>query len=162
MTQKFFHNSDSLQDRPLILVAGGAGFIGSYVGESDFSLETYLTNVSGTINLLKLAEETGAKFLLGSSPKVFEAKISTQKLIDYFGQGSAAEMASFAEAKRSAEALVSEFMDNEKIDARIVRLNWVYGPRMNLEQGGILAQLIKQAVKDESLAVPGDGSQRIS
>ncbi len=226
MTQKFFHNSDSLQDRPLILVAGGAGFIGSflselllqqncrvicldnlitgskknianlldnknftfvkqnlnqtlnleisrldyifhlaalepYVGESDFSLETFLTNVSGTINLLKLAEETGAKFLLGSSPKVFEAKISTQKLIDYFGQGSAAEMASFAEAKRSAEALVSEYMDNEKIDARIVRLNWVYGPRMNLEQGGILAQLIKQAVKDESLAIPGDGSQRI-
>ena len=226
MTEKFFHKPKDSQDKPLVLIAGGAGFIGSFlcelllqqncrvicldnlttgtkknlkncltspdfllvrqdlgqplnakVGEPDYifhlagleayisgddvSLETLLANVSGTINLLKLAKKTGAKFLLGSSPQVFQARVSTQKLKEYFGKGAVAEMASFAEAKRSAEALTTEFMEREKIDARIVRLNWIYGPRMNLRTGGILVRMIKQATDGGPLTIPGDGSQKI-
>jgi len=226
MTEKFFHKSKDNQSKPLILVAGGAGFIGSflcelllqqncrvicldnlatgtkknlkdcltssdfllvkqnlaqpldakvgepdyifhlagleaYISDNDVSLETLLANVSGTINLLKLAKKTGAKFLLGSSPQVFQARVSTQKLKEYFGKGAMAEIASFAEAKRSAEALTTEYMEREKIDARIARLNWVYGPRMDLRTGGILARMIKQASGGGPLTIPGDGSQKI-
>lgn len=226
MTEKFFHNSKDSQSKPLILVAGGAGFIGSFlcelllqqncrviclnnltigtkknlkncfissdfllvkkdlnqpldteVGEPDYifhlagleayisgddvSLETLLANVSGTINLLKLTKKTDAKFLLGSSPQVFQARVSTQKLKEYFGKGAEAEMASFAEAKRSAEALTTEHMERERVDARITRINWVYGPRMDLRTGGILARMIKQAVEGGPLIIPGDGSQKI-
>ncbi len=226
MAEKFFHKSKNSQDTPLVLVAGGAGFIGSflcellleqncrvvcldnlvtgtkkniksclenpnfllidqdlnkpldsklggldyifhlagldvYVSGKDLSFETLLANVSGTTNLLKLAKKTNAKFLLGSSPQVFQAKVATQKLGEYFGKGPAGEMASFAEAKRSAEALTTEYMEREKIDARIARINWAYGPRMNLRTGGILARMIKQAAKGGPLTIPGDGSQKI-
>ncbi len=226
MTKKSFHNINDNQNKPLVLIAGGAGFIGSYVCElllqqncrvicldnlitgtkenlrscldnSDFlfieqdlnrftnrkigkpnyifhlagleayikgpdlSLEILLANVSGTTNLLKLAEETGAKFLLGSSQRVFQARISNQKMIDYFGKGTSAEIASFSEAKRSAEALTIEYMENRKVDARIVRLDWVYGPRMNLKAGNILAQMIGQAINGGPIEVLGDGSKKI-
>lgn len=151
MSEKFFHKSRDNQSKQLILVAGGAGFVGSFlcelllqqncrvicldnlttgtkknlkncltspdfllvkqdltqsldakVGEPDYifhlagleahisgddvSLETLLANVSGTINLLKLAKKTGAKFLLGSSPQVFQARVSTQKIKRIFWQ----------------------------------------------------------------------------
>lgn len=226
MSENFFHKFKDSQSKPLILVAGGAGFIGSflcelllqqncrvicldnlttgsknnlkscltnpdfllvkedlnqpldtkvgepeyifhlagleaYISGGDVSLEILLANVSGTINLLKLAQKTGAKFLLGSSPRVFQARVATHKLKEYFGKGPEAEMASFAEAKRSAEALTTEYMEREKVDARIVRLDWVYGPRMDLRAGGILAQMIKQAVNEGPLTIPGDGSQKI-
>lgn len=226
MVQKLFHKSKDNQDKPLVLIAGGASFIGSFlcelllqqncrviclddlstgtkknlkdcledpdfsfiqqslnkpisskIGEPDYvfhlagleahvsgtdlSLETLLVNVSGTINLLKLVKKTGAKFLLGSSPRVFQARVSTQKLKEYFGKGATAEIASFAEAKRSAEALTIEYMEREKINARITRLNWVYGPRMDLRTGGILTRMIKQAIDGGPLTIPGDGSQKI-
>ena len=225
MGKKFFHNTNDNQDKPLVLIAGGAGFVGSYLCElllqqnccivcldnlitgtkknlenclnnSDFlfikqdlsqpvnqeigqpnyifhlagleayltgvdlSLDTLLANVSGTISLLKLAEKAGSKFLLGSSQRVFQARISTQRLIDYFGKGAMGEIASFSEAKRSAEALTTEYT-NKGVDARIVRLAWVYGPRMNLSTGGILARMIKQAVSDRPIEIPGGGSKRI-
>jgi len=226
MAEKLFHKSRDSQSKPLILVAGGAGFIGSflcelllqqncrviclddlstgtkknlkdcledpdfsfiqqslnksisskidepdyifhlagleaYISGDDVSLETILVNVSGTINLLKLAKKSGAKFLLGSSPQVFQARVSTQKLKEYFGKGAAAEIASFAEAKRSAEALTIEYMEREKINVRVARLNWVYGPRMDLRTGGVLARMIKQATNGGPLTIPGDGSQKI-
>ena len=226
MAEKFFHKSKNNQDKPLVLVAGGAGFIGSflcelllqqncrvvcldnlqtgskrnlsgcsenpdflfikqdlnqpfnigvgepdyifhlagleaYVAGTDLSLETLLANVSGTINLLRLAKKTGAKFLLGSDLRVFQATIATQKLVDYFGKGEAGELASLSEAKRSAEAITTEYAKKHKIDARIVRLNWVYGPRMDLKTGGILARMIKQAIRGGPIEIPGDGSQEI-
>lgn len=226
MTNKFFHEQDGIRNQPVVLVAGGAGFVGSflcelllqqncqvvcldnlnvgnkknlknclnnpnflfleqnldqsfdqkiekpdyifhlagletYVSGVDVSFEVLLNNVSGTINLLKLAEKTGAKFLLGSTQKVFQAKISAKKLTNYFGKGPTAEISSLAEAKRSAEALTTEYMERNKIDARVVRLDWVYGPRMNLKTGGVLTQLIKQTVNGGPLKIPGDGSQKI-
>lgn len=226
MVQELFHKSKDNQDKPLVLIAGGAGSIGSflcelllqqdcrviclddlstgtkknlkeclkdsdfsfsqqnlnrpislkadeldyifhlagleaYISGDDVSLETLLANVSGTINLLKLAKKTDAKFLLGSSPRVFQARVATQKLKEYFGKGPAGEIASFAEAKRSAEALTIEYMEREKINARIARLNWVYGPRMDLRTEGVLPRMIKQAIDGGPLTIPGDGSQKI-
>lgn len=226
MTKKFFHNLDNYQEKPTVLIAGGAGFVGSYlcellleqncrvicldnlitgskknlencfgnpnflfseqdlnkpfnqeVGQPDYifhlagleaylsrenlSLDALLTNASGTLNLLRLAEKVGSKFLLGSSQRVFEARISTQKLIDYFGKSEEAIIASLSEAKRYAEALTTEFTEKKRIDARIVRLDWVYGPRMALNTGGILSRIIKQGIEGGPIKIPGDGSRKI-
>jgi len=223
---QFFHDSKERENNPLVLVAGGAGFVGSFLCElllqqncrvicvddlltgskknlenclknpdflflekssvkdlpaavnsldylfhlagqeafitgEDKSLSTLLTNIGGTLSLLKLAEKTGAKFLLASSPQVFQAKIALQQLNRYFGQGEMAEVASFAEAKRSAEALTSEYANEHQIDARIVRLDWVYGPRMDLKTSGELTKMLGQAVKEGIISLPGDGSKKI-
>ncbi len=137
-----------------------AGLEAFIVGK-DLSFETLMSNIVGTINLLKLAKKTGAKFLLGSSPKVFQARISSQQLAHYFGKGAAAELASFAEAKRSAEAITTEYAEEHKIDARIVRLHWVYGPEMDLRTGDVIARMIQQASAGGPIKIPGDGSQLI-
>lgn len=135
--------------------------IEAYPSETGLSLESLLVNISGTINLLNLAEKTGGKFLLGSTSRVFQARVATKELIDYFGKGMAGGIASFSEAKRSAEAITTEYAKKRGVDARIVRLDWIYGPRMNLKSGGILARMIKQVIKGGPVEIPGDGSKKI-
>jgi len=45
------------------------------------------------------------------------------------------------------------------VDTRIVRIFNTYGPRMDLEDGRALPNLLKQALLGEALTVYGDGSQ---
>jgi dTDP-glucose 4,6-dehydratase len=46
-----------------------------------------------------------------------------------------------------------------KVDTRIVRIFNTYGPRMDLEDGRALPNLLKQALLGQPLTVYGDGSQ---
>lgn len=133
----------------------------AYLDKKDISLETLLVNASGTINLLELARKNEAKFLLASSIDVYSGAASTLNLKDYFGKKEFSKtLFSHHEAKRFAESLASEYFKKYKVDARIVRLGQVYGPRMNLEVGTGSAGLIKGILVDESLKVPGDGQDR--
>ena len=45
------------------------------------------------------------------------------------------------------------------IDTRIVRIFNTYGPRMNLDDGRVVPNFLKQALRREPLTIYGDGSQ---
>ena len=221
-----FHHAKKISRKPAVLVAGGAGFIGSYLCEllllkncrviavdnlltgkkenlkncfdhpnftfikhdlttplenidevdyifhlagleayvdrTELSLELLKVNAYGTANLLKLAKKTGAKFLLGSTFKVYEATISTKSLAEYFGKEKIdVSLGSLAESKRFAEALTTQYHQRGEVNARIVRLGFIYGPRMNLQVGGELALLIREAVSGGPLRVLGDGLRKV-
>ena len=47
----------------------------------------------------------------------------------------------------------------EEVETRIVRIFNTYGPRMALNDGRVVPNFIKQALKGESLTVYGDGRQ---
>lgn len=130
----------------------------AYIDNENISLETLLVNASGTINLLELARKDNAKFLLGSSIDVYSGVLSASSLKDLFGKKEwAYELFSHHEAKRFAESLVSEYSKRYKLDARIVRLGQVYGPKMNKDAGTGIASLIRGALTAGPLKVPGDG-----
>ena len=65
----------------------------------------------------------------------------------------------YDEAKRFAEALTMAYHRAHGVDTRIVRIFNTYGPRMDLEDGRALPNLLKQALLGQPLTVYGDGSQ---
>jgi dTDP-glucose 4,6-dehydratase len=65
----------------------------------------------------------------------------------------------YDEAKRFAEALTMAYHRFHGIDTRIVRIFNTYGPRMQVDDGRVVPNFIKQALHGEPLTVYGDGSQ---
>ena len=134
----------------------------AYFNGLDVSMETLLVNAFGTKVLLELAKENKAKFLLVSSNQVYEGFISEQNLFQYFGSSRTMEgEGAFAEAKRFAEALTFEYFKKHQVNSRIVRLDFLYGPRMNLDSGNILAKMFKEAIENEIIHIPGNGLTRL-
>lgn len=125
-------------------------------------LKTLLVNSLGTRNLLELAKKKNCRFLLGSSPYVFEGLISTKELKNYFGKKKDGQsLYSFAEAKRFSETLVFEYFRNYDLDCRIVRILDVYGPGMPLNTNNEIATLFNNLKKGEMLQIPGEGTKII-
>lgn len=130
----------------------------AYLNGVDVDLDTLLVNSFGTKNLLNLANETGAKFLLGSSIQVHTGYLSDSSLKNYFGAKRCNKGEGiFNEAKRFSEALTVEYSQKHGLNTRAVRLGFLYGPRMNLKSGNVLATLINQAHQKKSLTVFGNG-----
>ncbi len=128
------------------------------IGEKDLSLETLLVNSLGTKNLLDLARVHKAKFLLVSSTDIYSGALSSQSLNYYFGTSKKEEkILTHHEAKRYAEALTFEYFKKYNVDARICRIQDVYGPRINLETGETLNQLIYDALTSDKVTIVGDG-----
>lgn len=128
------------------------------LGQTDLSLETLLVNSLGTKNLLDLAREKKAKFLLLSSADIYSGGLSSSSLNYYFGRSRKEEkLLSHHEAKRYAEALTFEYYKKYNIDARICRILDGYGPRMNFQDGSDLSKLLHEAMTTNKLTIKGDG-----
>jgi len=65
----------------------------------------------------------------------------------------------YDEAKRYAEALTMAYHRQQGVDTSIVRIFNTYGPRMRAHDGRAIPTFLRQALKDQSLTVFGDGSQ---
>ena len=127
------------------------------LSSSQISLQTLLLNSLGTKNLLDLAVQRKAKFILVSSTEVFHGALSQTSLETYFGKGADPAELSFAEAKRFAENLTAEYFKNYGVSTTIVRIKDPYGPRMGLEEGEPLSTLINQAVRKNKVELNNDG-----
>lgn len=129
-----------------------------YLDGVDVSLETLEANSLGTRKLLEATHFFKAKFLLISAIDLYQGFLSKLSLEHYFGSNpDDARRFSHHEAKRFAEALVFEYFRKFKVDARIVRLADVYGPKMNLATGTALGELVTSAVLNEMLLIKGEG-----
>ncbi len=69
------------------------------------------------------------------------------------------ERSVYDEAKRYAEAMTMAYHRFHGVDTHIVRIFNTYGPRMRLDDGRVIPNFIKQALRGEPLTVYGDGSQ---
>jgi len=65
----------------------------------------------------------------------------------------------YDESKRFAEALTMAYHRAHGIDTRIVRIFNTYGPRMRLDDGRVVPNFIRQALRGEPLTVYDDGSR---
>jgi dTDP-glucose 4,6-dehydratase len=65
----------------------------------------------------------------------------------------------YDEAKRFSEAATMAYHRYYDVDTRIVRIFNTYGPRMQLNDGRVVPNFMKQALRGEDLTVYGDGSQ---
>lgn len=131
--------------------------IEEHLAGQELSLSTLRTNAQGTENLLKLSQKEKAKFLLVSSLEVFSGVVPINSLADYESRETPLDQFSFHEAKRYAEVLASQY-SKSGVDARVVRIGEVYGPRMSLGTGSIMAKLLEEALGGGPIRLPGEGS----
>lgn len=121
---------------------------------------TMLTNVLGTRNLLRLAEEQGARFLLTSTSEVYGDPEAHPQQEAYRGWVSCTgPRACYDEGKRAAETLTFDFDRAGRADVRVVRIFNTYGPRMDPEDGRVVSNVICQALSGEPITIYGDGTQ---
>ena len=121
---------------------------------------TLLTNVVGTRNLLRLAEDMGARLLLTSTSEIYgEPEVHPQHE-DYRGSvNCTGPRACYDEGKRAAETLVFDYVRAGRCEARVARLFNTYGPRMRPDDGRVVSNFICQALRGEDITVYGDGTQ---
>jgi dTDP-glucose 4,6-dehydratase len=114
----------------------------------------------GTHNALGLAKAKDAQFLLASTSEVYgDPEVHPQRE-DYWGHvNPIGPRGCYDEAKRFAEAITMAYHRYHGVKTRIVRIFNTYGPRMRLNDGRVLPNFMRQALRGEPLTVYGRGDQ---
>jgi dTDP-glucose 4,6-dehydratase len=123
-------------------------------------IQTMKAGALGTHNTLGVAKANNARFLLASTSEIYGDPTEHPQKETYAGNvDPTGPRAVYDEAKRFAESLTLAYHRQHAVDTRIVRIFNTYGPRMDLEDGRALPNLLKQALLGQPLTVYGDGSQ---
>jgi dTDP-glucose 4,6-dehydratase len=114
----------------------------------------------GTFHALDVARKYGAKYLVSSTSECYGDPLEHPQKETYWGNvNSIGPRSVYDEAKRFTEAVTMAYHRYHKVDTRIVRIFNTYGPRMQLNDGRVVPNFVKQALRGEDLTVYGDGSQ---
>jgi dTDP-glucose 4,6-dehydratase len=104
-------------------------------------------NSTGTMKTAELALRFQARYILASGSEIYES-------------GDPANPRSYLiEAKRFAEAFVSNSVRMRGLNAAIARIFYTYGPRMRWEDDRVVPEFVRRALQSEPLTIYGDGSQ---
>ena len=123
-------------------------------------VKTVKTNVMGTINMLGMAKRVKARILQASTSEVYGDPQVHPQPEDYWGHVNPIGLRScYDEGKRVAETLMMDYHRQNQVDIRIARIFNTYGPRMSIDDGRVVSNLIVQALRGEPMTVYGDGSQ---
>jgi dTDP-glucose 4,6-dehydratase len=123
-------------------------------------IETLKVGSLGTLHALEVAHKYGARYLISSTSECYGDPLQNPQKETYWGNVNPIGPRSvYDEAKRFSEALTMAYHRHHKVDTRIVRIFNTYGPRMQLNDGRVVPNFMKQALRGEDLTVYGDGSQ---
>src|ERR1700678_230394 len=114
----------------------------------------------GTFNALDVAHKYNAKFLVSSTSECYGDPLEHPQKETYWGNvNSIGPRSVYDEAKRFTEAVTMAYHRYLKVDTRIVRIFNTYGPRLQLNDGRVVSNFMKQALRGEPLTVYGNGQQ---
>jgi dTDP-glucose 4,6-dehydratase len=126
----------------------------------EFPIQTLKVGSLGTHNALGLAWAKGARFLLASTSEVYGDPQIHPQPESYWGHvNPIGPRGVYDEAKRFAEAMTMAYQRSHGVQTRIVRIFNTYGPRMRINDGRVVPNFIRQALRGESLTVYGEGDQ---
>lgn len=126
----------------------------------EHGIETLQVGSVGSMNCLELAKKYRAKFLLASTSECYGDPLEHPQKETYWGHVNPIGPRSvYDESKRFAEALTMAYHRYHKVDTRIVRIFNTYGPRLQINDGRVVSNFVRQALRGEDLTVYGDGSQ---
>ena len=129
-------------------------------GYFNLPIQTMKAGALGTHNALGVAKVNAARFLLASTSEIYgDPEVHPQSETYPGNVDPVGTRAVYDEAKRFAESLTMAYHRHHGVDTRIVRIFNTYGPRMDLEDGRALPNLLKQALLGQPLTVYGDGQQ---
>lgn len=123
-------------------------------------IETLECGSAGTRNMLALARQNNAPFLLASTSECYGDPLEHPQTETYWGNVNPVGLRScYDESKRYAEALTMAYHRVYAMRTTIARIFNTYGPRMALNDGRVVPAFVDQALKGQNLTVFGDGSQ---
>lgn len=123
-------------------------------------IHTIRTCFEGSMNLLQLAAEKGARILLSSTSEIYGDPEITLQHEAYRGNvNTVGPRACYDEGKRAAETLFWEYGAHLGVETRIARIFNTYGPRMHPDDGRVVSNFVVQALRGQPLTVYGDGAQ---
>ncbi|MCB0102483.1 MAG: SDR family oxidoreductase [Anaerolineales bacterium] len=129
-------------------------------GYFNLPIQTMKAGALGTHNCLGVARREGSRFILASTSEIYGDPEVHPQTESYPGNvDPIGERAVYDEAKRFAESMTMAYHRFHGVNTGIVRIFNTYGPRMDLEDGRALPNLLKQALLGEPLTVYGNGSQ---
>lgn len=132
----------------------------SPVDYSIHGIPTLRVGSLGTFNALEVAKKYGAKFFLSSTSECYGDPEEHPQKETYWGRVNPIGPRSvYDEAKRFSEAATVAYRRYHKLETRIVRIFNTYGPRMQINDGRVIPNFMKQALRGEELTVYGDGQQ---
>jgi len=132
----------------------------SPVDYTEHGIETLKVGSLGTFHALDYARRHNAKYLVSSTSECYGDPLEHPQKETYWGNvNSIGPRSVYDEAKRFTEAVTMAYHRYHKVDTRIARIFNTYGPRMQLNDGRVVPNFMKQALRGDDLTVYGDGSQ---
>ena len=123
-------------------------------------IQTLLVGSVGTLRALELARAKQARFLLASTSEVYGDPSEHPQRETYWGNVNPIGPRSvYDEAKRFGEALTMAFHRTYGVETRIARIFNTYGPRMRFDDGRVVSNFVVQSLRQQPLALYGDGGQ---
>jgi len=123
-------------------------------------VRTIRTCVQGTLNMLDMCREVGARILIASTSEVYGDPLTHPQVESYWGNvNPIGPRACYDEGKRCAEALTVSYARQYGVPVRIARIFNTYGPRMLENDGRVVSNFICQALRGNPITVFGDGQQ---
>jgi dTDP-glucose 4,6-dehydratase len=114
----------------------------------------------GTFHACELAKKYGARYFLASTSECYGDPLEHPQKETYWGHVNPIGPRSvYDEAKRFAEAATVAYRRYHNLDTHIVRIFNTYGPRMQVNDGRVVPNFMKQALRGEDLTIYGDGNQ---
>ena len=132
----------------------------SPVDYANHGIETLQVGSVGTFNVLEIAKRNRAVYLLASTSECYGDPLEHPQRETYWGNVNPIGPRSvYDEAKRFSEAATMAYRRYHKVDTRIVRIFNTYGSRMQINDGRVVPNFMRQALRGEDLTVYGDGNQ---
>jgi dTDP-glucose 4,6-dehydratase len=123
-------------------------------------IETLEVGSTGTRNMLEVARQHNARFLLTSTSECYGDPMVHPQVETYWGNvNPVGPRSCYDESKRYAEAITMAYHRVHGVRTNIARIFNTYGPRMQLHDGRVVPAFIDQALRDQPMTVYGDGSQ---
>ena len=126
-----------------------------------YSMETLLTSLNGTQRVLDYCVLYECKMLFTSTSEVYGDPLVHPQPETYYGNvNTVGERSCYDEGKRAAETLIYEYQKRfPHLELKIARLFNTYGPRMDLNDGRVITNFIRQIKRGAPIEIYGDGTQ---
>lgn len=132
----------------------------SPVDYGNYPIETLRVNSHGTEAMAELAMSHNARFLYASTSESYGDPLEHPQREGYWGNVNPVGVRScYDESKRYGEAFVSTLIRTQGLNGRIIRIFNTYGPRMQINDGRVVPNFVRQALSGDDLTIYGDGSQ---
>lgn len=125
-----------------------------------YSIETIMVNFIGTKNMLDLAVKNKCKILFTSTSEIYGDPLIHPQSEEYWGNvNTVGERSCYDESKRLGETIIYEYKKIYNVDAKIVRIFNTYGPYMDLNDGRVITNFLKNFIDNKPIKIYGTGEQ---